>query len=181
MQYALRKLCWLESVTFNSLTNVMKCIVANCVIDCTFIFSTMLWKKWRNNLELLLCVVHQRTHNICSAKLRLGKCSVNDLENVPHGHNMWMQKLKSNYTVKTVRVEANQPGTSATCDIFYRKCKTRKCFTVKLKVRVTDYIIHNNAIRWRTATSEKVIWRILAIALTCRDTIVSNLWPDSTN
>ena len=38
-----------------------------------------------------------------------------------------------------VRVEVNQPETSATCAFFYNKCMTRKCLTLKMKVNVTEY------------------------------------------
>ena len=34
-----------------------------------------------------------------------------------------------------------------------------------MKVKVTEYNIHNGAIRWRIATSVKVAWRIFALAL----------------
>ena len=36
---------------------------------------------------------------------------------------------------EAVRVEANLLGTSATCAIFYSKCITRKCLTLKIKSR----------------------------------------------
>ena len=45
-----------------------------------------------------------------------------------------------------VRVETNLSGTSAVCVIFYSKCITRKCLTLKMKVKVTEYNIHNDSI-----------------------------------
>ena len=51
-----------------------------------------------------------------------------------------------------------------------------KCLTLKMKVKVTEYNIHNGVIRWQISTSIKVIRRIFAISLTnFRDTNVSNL------
>ena len=40
-----------------------------------------------------------------------------------------------------------------------------------MKVEITEYTIHNGAIRWRISTSVKVIWRVFAIAL-----LVSDRW-----
>ena len=46
-----------------------------------------------------------------------------------------------------VQFDANLPGTSATCAIFYRKCLTWKCMTLRMKVTVMEYNILNGTIR----------------------------------
>ena len=48
----------------------------------------------------------------------------------------------------------------------YRKCTTRKCLTLLMKVKVTRYNINNGAVRWRISESVKVIRRIFVPALT---------------
>ena len=67
---------------------------------------------------------------------------------------------------------------------FFNKCITRKCLTLKMKVKVTEHNIHNDVIQQRLLTSVKVIWRIFAIALTVSDIVIflicdlENLGPD---
>ena len=54
---------------------------------------------------------------------------------------------------------------------FYSKC-TRKCLTFEMKVNVTEYNNHIGANQWRISTPVKVIWRIVAIALTVSDILL---------
>ena len=60
---------------------------------------------------------------------------------------MDFKEYNSNSTV-AVRVEANLPGDPLPVQFFYNKCIIRKCFTLKMKAKVTEYSIHNGAIRW---------------------------------
>ena len=62
---------------------------------------------------------------------------------------------KSNSTAGAVQVEANLPGIRCLY-IFFSKCMTRKCFTLKIKVMVTEYNIHNVPILWQMSTSIKL-------------------------
>ena len=55
---------------------------------------------------------------------------------------------------------------SLSAHFFYSKCITRKYLTLKMKVEVTKYNIHNDAIRWRISTSVRAMWRIVLKALT---------------
>ena len=49
---------------------------------------------------------------------------------------------------------------------FYSKCITRICLTLKMKVNVTEYNIHNHVIRLQISTSLKEIFCIFAQART---------------
>ena len=64
---------------------------------------------------------------------------------------------KSNSTARAVRVEANLLGTSAVSAIFYSKRISRKCLTLKLNVKVTEYTNRNGSIRWQMSISIKII------------------------
>ena len=46
-----------------------------------------------------------------------------------------------------VRVTADLPGTSTAYAFLYRKCITRKCVTLKMKVKVTKYNMCNGLIQ----------------------------------
>ena len=46
-------------------------------------------------------------------------------------------------------------GRSAVFAVFYNKCIKRKCFTLKMKVKVTEYNIHNGANR---SIAKKLTW-----------------------
>ena len=46
------------------------------------------------------------------------------------------------------------------------KCITRKYLTLQMKVKVTQYNIHNDPIRWQISTSIKVILEHFSLALT---------------
>ena len=50
--------------------------------------------------------------------------------------------------------------------IFYNKCMTTIRLILQTKVKVTDYNIQNDVIRWRISTSLNVIGLIFATALT---------------
>ena len=50
--------------------------------------------------------------------------------------------------------------------IFYKKCITRKCLTLKMKVNVTEYSDRNGFIRWQISTSIKVTLEHFSLALT---------------
>ena len=48
---------------------------------------------------------------------------------------------------RAVRVEANLRGTFDACAILvYSKCVARKCLTLKMKIKVTEYTIRNDSI-----------------------------------
>ena len=49
---------------------------------------------------------------------------------------------------------------------FYNKCITRKCLTLRIMIKVTEYNIYNGAIRWRISNYANTIWHILTIAFT---------------
>ena len=48
----------------------------------------------------------------------------------------------------------------------------KKCLTLKMKVKVTEYNIHNSAIQWRISTSVKVICRILVMVFTISEILM---------
>ena len=81
----------------------------------------------------------------------------------------------SNSTAGTVRVEANLPKTSVACAIFYSKCITRTCLTLKIKIKVTEYNIYNSPIRWKISTSIKVILIIFASSRRFQNIHISKL------
>ena len=43
------------------------------------------------------------------------------------------------------------------CNFFYSKCITRKCLTLKMKVKDKAYNIRNGPIRWQISTPIKII------------------------
>ena len=61
---------------------------------------------------------------------------------------------KCNSTARFVRVEENLQRRSAACAIFYSKCITTKCLTLKFKV--TECNFRSGSIPWQIPTSTKV-------------------------
>ena len=55
---------------------------------------------------------------------------------------------------------ANLLETNRASTLFYSKCIIRKCLTFKIKVKITEYNIHNSPIRWQISTSVEVILEI---------------------
>ena len=70
-------------------------------------------------------------------------------------HHCFVMKNKNNFLAGAVRVEPNLPGTSAACPFFYSQCITRKCQTLKMKVKVVEYNISDGSILWQISTSIK--------------------------
>ena len=84
---------------------------------------------------------------------------------------------KSNATAGVLWVEANQPWTSTACTFFNSQCITRKCLTLKMKVKVTEYNIRNGSIRWQISFSIKVILEHFSLAPSIFEIFTfQNLW-----
>ena len=62
---------------------------------------------------------------------------------------------KSNFMLGAVQDEANLLETFVASAIFYSSC-TRKCWTLKMKIKVMEYSNRNGPIRWQISTSIKV-------------------------
>ena len=77
---------------------------------------------------------------------------------------------------EALRVEVNLPGTTAACAICYSNCITRKCLTLKMKIKNTDFNIYNGAIRLWISTSTKVMTCFCDRFHRLRYINVSNLW-----
>ena len=50
------------------------------------------------------------------------------------------------------------------CNFFYRKMHNKKCLTLKMKVKVTEYNIRHGLIRWKLTTSGKATQAFFAIS-----------------
>ena len=62
----------------------------------------------------------------------------------------------SNSMAEAMWVEANLLRTFDAYTILYSKCTARKCLTLKMKVKVTEYTILNGPTWWQIPTSIKV-------------------------
>ena len=77
-----------------------------------------------------------------------------------------------------MQAEANLPWTSAPCAIFYCKCISRKCLTLKILVKVMEYNIGNGSIWWQISTSIKVILEQFSLTLSVFEIFTfQNSWP----
>ena len=73
---------------------------------------------------------------------------------------------KSNCTAGAMRVEATCLWYLLPVKIVYNKCMTRKCLTLKVKVKVTEYTNWNGPIWWKISTFIKVILEHVSLAFT---------------
>ena len=69
-------------------------------------------------------------------------------------------------------------GTSTAYAFFYKIHNkiTRKLFTLKMKVKVTQYNIHNDATPWRMSTAVKIISCIYTTGLTVFEILMFRIY-----
>ena len=85
---------------------------------------------------------------------------------------------KNNSTAGAVQPRHICRGHPLPTQFFYNKCITKKCFTLKMKVKVTEYANRNGHIPWQISKSIKVILEnFCASSYRLRDGNILSFWP----